>query len=148
MKEQVLTENQVHIINGLSPVADAFSGTVYSDVIDASQALWLTFIVYWGVGATGTTTLTVIPCDDTTPSNRGTAVAFTSRNLTAGDVWGNATARAAAGFFHLGKRPVDSYAQRGRTGNTSSEQASLRVINARTAARAATVHADEQRTMV
>lgn len=98
MKNQLLTENQVHIINGLSPVADAFSGTVYSDVIDTKEALWITFLVYWGVGATGTLTLTVVPCDDTTPSNRGTAVAFTSRNLTAGDVWGAATARTASGF--------------------------------------------------
>jgi hypothetical protein len=56
--------------------------------------------------------------------------------------------RAAAGFFHFGKRPVDAYAQRGGAGNAGSEQVSLRILNARTAARAAAVHTDEQRTRV
>ena len=54
--------------------------------------------------------------------------------------------RDAAGLFHFGKRAVDPYAQRGRAGNAGAEQASLRVLDARTAARAATVNADEQRT--
>ena len=51
----------------------------------------------------------------------------------------------AAGLFHFGKRAVDPYAQRGRAGNAGAEQASLRVLDACTAARAATVNADEQR---
>ena len=54
--------------------------------------------------------------------------------------------RGAAGLFHFGKRAVDPEAQRGRAGNAGPEQASLRVLDARTASRAAAVNADEQRT--
>jgi hypothetical protein len=54
--------------------------------------------------------------------------------------------RDAAGLFHFSKCAVDSYAQRGRTGNAGPEQASLRVLEARTAAGATTVNSDKQRT--
>src|SRR5512136_2370414 len=54
--------------------------------------------------------------------------------------------RDAAGLFHFSKCAVDSYAQRGGTGDAGPEQASLRVLETRTAARAAPVNADEQRT--
>lgn len=89
-----------HIVTGLAPVADAFSGTVYSDVVDASEAGRVTFVVGWGVGATGTVTLTVEACDDTTPSNTS-AVAFKSRRIsdtTTSDVPGAATDRTSSGF--------------------------------------------------
>jgi hypothetical protein len=96
----LLTENFVKPVVGIYPVADAFAGTVYSDVINASQAQWITALVYWGVGATGTTTITVIPCDDVTPSNRGTAVAFTYRIYsTDTDVAGAATAATSSGIL-------------------------------------------------
>ena len=52
--------------------------------------------------------------------------------------------RSAAGLFHFGKRAVDPYAQRSRAGNAGTEQASLRVLDARTASRAATINAEEQ----
>ena len=51
--------------------------------------------------------------------------------------------RGATGLFHFGKRAVDPDAQRGRAGNAGPEHASLRVLDARTATRAATVNADE-----
>jgi hypothetical protein len=54
--------------------------------------------------------------------------------------------REATRFFHFGKRFLDAYAQRGRPGNAGSEQASLRILDARTATGTATVDADEQRT--
>lgn len=88
------------VINGLAPVADAFAGTVNSDVIDVSEAHRLTFLVWWGVGATGTTLITVEACDNTTPSNT-TAVAFKSRRVSnhqSSDVPGAVTARTSAGF--------------------------------------------------
>ena len=89
-----------HIVTGLAPVADAFSGTVYSDVVDLSEYHGLTFLVGWGVGATGTLTLTVEACDDIVPTNV-TAVAFRSRRVAAtgtNDVPGALTARTSAGF--------------------------------------------------
>jgi hypothetical protein len=51
--------------------------------------------------------------------------------------------RCTAGFFHFGKRFVDSYAESGGTSDAGPEQASLRVLEARSAARAATVNADK-----
>ena len=54
--------------------------------------------------------------------------------------------RGAAGLFHFGQRAVDPEPQRGRAGNAGAEQASLRVLDARAASRAAAVDADEQRT--
>jgi len=71
-----------HFINALPPVADAFAGaTVYSDVIEVDGE-GIEFIVWTGVGATGTSTFTVQACDDTTPSNR-TAVVFWYKQITA-----------------------------------------------------------------
>ena len=54
--------------------------------------------------------------------------------------------RGAAGLLDFGQRAVDPQAQRGRAGNAGAEQASLRVLDARTAAGAAAVDAGEQRT--
>jgi hypothetical protein len=51
-----------------------------------------------------------------------------------------------AGLFHFDKRAVDSQTQRSGAGNAGSKQASLCVLDARTATRAATINADEQRT--
>jgi hypothetical protein len=95
MSELLLEELQ--FIKGLDPVADAFDSTVYSDVVNMSKFERVVFAVYVGVGATGTSTLTVQACDDTTPSNRS-AVPFYYREITTGDTEGAITAAAAAGF--------------------------------------------------
>jgi hypothetical protein len=52
--------------------------------------------------------------------------------------------RSAAGLFYFGEGAVDSDAQRGRAGNAGAKHDSVRVLNARTASRAATVDPDEQ----
>lgn len=84
---------------GLAPVADAFdttSGT--SDVISMKSHNRVRFIVFWGVGATGTVTFTVEACDDVTPSNT-TAIAFRYRRLSAaGQAPGTITAATTSGF--------------------------------------------------
>lgn len=90
-----LQEN--HWIKGLDPVADAFSGTVYSDIVNMKNWEWVTFIVYAGVGTTGTSTLTVEPCANTS-GTPGTAVAFHYREVTSGDTPGTLTACANTGF--------------------------------------------------
>ena len=54
--------------------------------------------------------------------------------------------RGAAGLHHFGQRAVDPEAQRRRAGNAGAEQASLRVLDARTASGAAAIDAGEQRT--
>ena len=85
-----------HAIPVLYPVADAFAGTVTSDVVEA-QGEGVTFEITKGVGATGTSTITVLSCDDTTPSNT-TAVTFHYRASTTPDTWGAWTAATVAGF--------------------------------------------------
>lgn len=86
-----------HIGIGLSPLADAFAGTVYSDVINMENFGKCRFLVFGGVGATGTSTFTVEACDDTVPTNVS-AVAFHYRQQSANDVQGTLTAATASGF--------------------------------------------------
>ena len=89
----------VHYVNALPPVADAFAGaTATSDVINVRGESGIEFLVYRGVGTTGTSTITVLACDDVTPSNT-TAVAFWYKEITSdpGDTeWTLAT---SAGFL-------------------------------------------------
>ena len=49
--------DEMHLVKGIDPVADAFSGTVTSDVVECWGGGVL-FVVYKGVGATGTSTCT------------------------------------------------------------------------------------------
>lgn len=92
----ILTENQ-HIVNAIAPDADVFSGTVGSDVIDVKNFSHVTFLVQKGVGATGTQTLTVLACDDTTPTTTS-AIPFKYRACTSGDTFGALTDATTAGF--------------------------------------------------
>lgn len=85
-----------HFVNALAPVADAFAGTATSDVIKV-DGHGIEFIVYRGVGATGTSTITVLACDDVTPSNT-TAVAFYYKEVTSDPGDANWTAATSAGF--------------------------------------------------
>jgi len=80
-----LTE-QSHIVNGIVPLADAFSGTVNSDIVNCEGYHNVRFIYYKGVGVTGTSTLTCVPCDDASASNVGTAVNFRYTNISSTDV--------------------------------------------------------------
>lgn len=58
-----------HWITGLDPVADALSGTVYSDVVNMANYGMAEFIIHKGVGATGTSTITVEACDNAAGDN-------------------------------------------------------------------------------
>lgn len=87
--------DDLYLVKGLDPVADGFAGTVYSDVFEVLGD-GAFFIIYKGVGTTGTSTITVEACDDITPTN-STAVAFYKKTLSSG-VWSAATAVAATGF--------------------------------------------------
>jgi hypothetical protein len=87
-----------HVVKGLDPVADAFDSTVYSDVVSMKGHNSVAFIVYKGVGTTGTSTLTVEACDDFVPTNV-TAVAFRYRRCAnTADAQGALTAAASTGF--------------------------------------------------
>lgn len=82
---------------GIDPVANGFAGTVRSDVYNLAQHGRILFVVYCGVGTTGTSTITVNACDDITPSNR-TAIPFWYREILATDVDGAITLATTAGF--------------------------------------------------
>jgi hypothetical protein len=86
-----------HLVKGLDPVADAFTGTVYSDIVSMKNHNHVQFIIYKGVGATGTSTITVEACDDVSASN-SEAVAFHYQAITSGDTHGSLTAATTAGF--------------------------------------------------
>lgn len=89
---------QTHFVKGLDPVADAFSATVSSDVVSLRDYSECVFIIYKGVGAVGTSTVTVEACSDFTPSAT-TAVPFYYRRIAnSGDTHGAFTAATSSGF--------------------------------------------------
>ena len=69
-----------HFEVGINAIADAFSGTVSTDVVSMRDHVSVRFIVHWGVGVTGTTTLTVEACDDVVPTNTS-AIPFWYRKM-------------------------------------------------------------------
>lgn len=92
-----LISEEFRFITGLSPVANAFAATVYSDIIDMADYSRIAFVQFTGVGTTGTSTITVEASDNTSGSTVS-AVPFYSRTITAGDTESVITARAAAGY--------------------------------------------------
>jgi hypothetical protein len=87
-----------HIVKGLDPVADAFSGTVASDIINMKNWNHVQFVIYKGVGATGTSTITVEACDDVSGTH-ATAVPFRYQAVTGADDVPSAPANAPATGF-------------------------------------------------
>lgn len=85
------------VAKGLDPVADAFAGTVYSDVYNCEQLESIEFLIYKGVGPTGTSTVTVEACDDVVPTNVS-AIPFQYQAITSGDTHGALTAATTSGF--------------------------------------------------
>lgn len=84
---------------GIDPVADAFDNAAApaSDVYSMRDHGRILFVIYIGVGATGTQTMTVEACDDVTPSNT-TTIPFWYRQILTGDTESAITRAAAAGF--------------------------------------------------
>ena len=90
---------KVHFAVGLNAVADAFSGTVYSDVVNAKNYSKVIFLVHHGVGATGTSTFTVLAGDDAAdPPTNSTAIPFKYKAMTTSDTEGAYTQATASGF--------------------------------------------------
>lgn len=76
---------------------DIFNGDPATDVLSMENYEEIVFIIVKNAGATGTATITVESCDDTTPTTT-TAVAFRYQATTSGNTIGAVTAAAAAGF--------------------------------------------------
>lgn len=90
-------KNFPHLIKGLDPVADAFSGTVYSDIVSMKNHNHAQFIIVKGVGATGTSTITVEACSNVS-AGAVSAVPFSYQAITSGDTAGALTDVTSAGF--------------------------------------------------
>jgi len=86
-----------HIVNALVPVADAFTGTKYTDVINMKDWNHIQFVIQKAAGALGTSTITIEACDDVVPTNVS-AVPFKYQACTTGDTFGVLTEAAATGF--------------------------------------------------
>ena len=87
----------IHFVKGIDPVADAFASTVSSDIVNMGDYAGVTFVIYKGVGTTGTSTITVEASDDVSASNT-TAIPFRYKAITTDDTEGALTIAAAAGF--------------------------------------------------
>lgn len=96
MSATLMLESQ-HPITGLAPVADAGNGTVYTDIVRASNAHNVLFTMLKGVGTTGNSTITVEACDDVSASNV-TAIPFWYSEVTTNDVAAAVTRATTSGF--------------------------------------------------
>ncbi len=87
------------LAKGIDPVADAFDNATVpvSDVYSMRDHGRILFLVYIGVGVTGTQTWTVEACDDVVPTTT-TTIPFWWREILTGDTDGAITRAAAAGF--------------------------------------------------
>ena len=95
-----LMMERLKFAKGVDPVADAFAGAnVRSDVYSMRGHGRGLFVIYIGVGVTGTSTIIVNSCDDVVPTTR-TAIAYWSREILTGDTESAITRRAAAGFVY------------------------------------------------
>ena len=91
---------KIHFAIGLNAVADAFAGTVYSDVVNVKGYSKVVFLVHHGVGATGTSTFTVLSGDDTAdPPTNSTAIPFKYKAMTTSDTEGALTQATTSGFL-------------------------------------------------
>lgn len=68
-----------------SPIADFNSGGTVTDVVCMSKYHTAYFMIFWGVGTTGTTTITAIPTDDVLHTNHATAIPFLSKKCSSTD---------------------------------------------------------------
>jgi hypothetical protein len=91
---------QIHFAIGINAVADAFASTVYSDVVNAKGYSKIVFLAHHGVGATGTSTFTVLAGDDAAnPPTNSTAIPFRYKVMSTSDTEGALTAATTSGFL-------------------------------------------------
>lgn len=87
----------LHIIGGLAPNADAFAGTVYTDIFEVSGE-GAFFLYFSGTNDDNAySTVTVEACS-TTGAAATSAVAFQYKASTTFDTWGDWTQATTAGF--------------------------------------------------
>jgi len=65
------------------PIADFTDSGTVSDVVCMSKYGEAYFMVFWGVGTTGTVTITAVPVDDASKSTATTAIPFEYKRVSA-----------------------------------------------------------------
>ena len=90
----LLTISDLHFVKGLDPVADFMDGTKYTDIIEVGGE-GIAFVIYKGVGATGTSAITVEACDTVVPG-ASAAVPFFYKRI--GETDAGWTAASTTGF--------------------------------------------------
>ncbi len=93
----LILSQAVHMVPLIDPIADAFDTGKTTTPINCRDISAVTFYLYWGVGATGTQTVTVEACDDTSATTTS-ALPFKYRIRTATDVFGALVDATTAGF--------------------------------------------------
>jgi hypothetical protein len=99
-----------HIVNGLSPVADAFNSTGASDIVNLAKYSAVTFIISTGVTTTANGVVTVLAGTDVSAATN--AVAFKYRTVLAPattNVPGALTQATTAGFSMTASKPDSFY---------------------------------------
>ena len=114
------------VINAVVPVADTFATAAESDVISARGCESVVFLVMTGAGADNTNVITVLACDDVTPTTE-TAIVFTVASVVSGDTNDRPTATAVTGkaftastanqFYVVEVDPADVAAANSNAGN-------------------------------
>ena len=94
---------RLHFVKGFDPVADFNDTTQYTAGVNAKNYSKVCFVVYKGVGTTGTTVYTVLAGSDAvaqgaTGPTASTAVPFRYKAITTGDTEGALTDATASGF--------------------------------------------------
>jgi hypothetical protein len=109
----------MHFVKGLDPVADFGDTAQSSDVVNMSGHESVVFLIYKGVGTTGTSTITVEACDDVVPTTH-TAIPFFYRKYIGSDDVPAALVKATASGFNTTAGSSQLYAVEVRYGDLAA----------------------------
>jgi len=87
-----------HVVNALSPVADAFDTAMDTDIVDAGAGEGVLFIIHTGAAAGAATQVVTVEASSTIGATAVATVPFVYRACVATDVWSDWTAAAKTGF--------------------------------------------------
>ena len=88
-----------HVINALSPVADAFATEKDTDIVDAGVGDGVLFIIHTGVASAAATSTLTVEASSTIGAGATAVVPFVYRECLATDVWGDWTAATTTGYL-------------------------------------------------
>jgi len=87
-----------HVVNALSPVADAFDTAKDTDIVDAGAGEGVLFLIHCGAVTGAAVNTVTVEASSTIGATAVATVPFVYRACVATDVWGDWTAAAKTGF--------------------------------------------------